>query len=557
MMCKPRRETIDVELGIDYVTYHPLQTDLPVPFPSSYWVIPGRLLAGEYPGAKDAYEASRKLKSLLDSGICQIMNLMQVDETGHQGEPFVPYDDTIADLANRSHCAVTCMRYPIKDLSIPASSRMIDILDTIDRALENRKSTYIHCWGGVGRTGTVVGCFLMRHGLATKDNVIEVVKRLREKDAKAHRSSPETHEQRDFVSSWLEYDKNSPTSLKRYLGCMLGGAIGDALGAPVEFSSLSHIRQKYGPAGITDYDKAYGRIGAITDDTQMTLFTAEGLLRAWTRGTVRGICSIPSVVHHAYVQWVNTQGEQSQSHFNQSQTGFLNHVPELRSRRAPGNSCLSALRKADMGTMESPINDSKGCGGVMRVAPVGLIAENPESAFRLGCEIAAITHGHPLGYLTAGALAAVINSLKIGTPLDESIDLALNLLKRQDTHIECIELIQRAIDLAEESKLEPDAIEALGGGWVAEEALAISLYCSLGAQSDFARGVLAAVNHSGDSDSTGAITGSLLGCMNGVSRIPRRWIEPLELREIIETLGIDLFIEFRSDDKWFERYTGY
>ena len=278
------------------MTYHPLKTSLPVPFPSSYWVIPGRLLAGEYPGGKDAHDASNKLRSLLDSGIYQIINLMEADETGHQGEPFVPYDDRVADLANRSHREVTCLRYPIKDLTVPAPSHMVDILDTIDKALENRTSIYIHCWGGVGRTGTVVGCFLMRHGLADKDNVIECIKWLRGKDPKARRISPETDEQRDFVSSWLAYDKNSPTILKRYLGCMLGGAVGDALGAPVEFQSLSQIRQKYGSAGINDYDEAYGRIGAITDDTQMTLFTAEGLLRAWTRGNLRGICSL-SLIH--------------------------------------------------------------------------------------------------------------------------------------------------------------------------------------------------------------------------------------------------------------------
>jgi ADP-ribosyl-[dinitrogen reductase] hydrolase len=107
----------------------------------------------------------------------------------------------------------------------------------------------------------------------------------------------------------------SPASLKagpalhaRIRGCLLGGAVGDALGAPVEFLSLAEIRRRFGPDGIRDYAHAYGRLGAITDDTQMTLFTAEGLLRAWVRGTVKGLYHPPGVIHHAYLRWLVTQG---------------------------------------------------------------------------------------------------------------------------------------------------------------------------------------------------------------------------------------------------------
>ena len=94
----------------------------------------------------------------------------------------------------------------------------------------------------------------------------------------------------------------------RIRGCLLGGAIGDALGAPVEFMSAAQIRRRFGPDGIGDYAEAYGRRGAITDDTQMTLFTAEGLLRAFVRDTLKGLASFPSVVSHAYLRWLRTQG---------------------------------------------------------------------------------------------------------------------------------------------------------------------------------------------------------------------------------------------------------
>jgi hypothetical protein len=94
----------------------------------------------------------------------------------------------------------------------------------------------------------------------------------------------------------------------RILGCLLGGAVGDALGAPVEFRSLAEIHNRFGPEGVSTFASAYGREGAITDDTQMTLFTAEGLMRAHNRATSKGICSVPDVVWYAYLRWLHTQG---------------------------------------------------------------------------------------------------------------------------------------------------------------------------------------------------------------------------------------------------------
>jgi ADP-ribosylglycohydrolase len=215
-----------------------------------------------------------------------------------------------------------------------------------------------------------------------------------------------------------------------FAGCLLGGAVGDALGAPVEFLDLPAIIRRYGRQGITSYDVAYGRRGAITDDTQMTLFTAEGVLRAIVRLNHKGICHPPSVLHHAYVRWLHTQGERSRSPFAQEKMdGWLVAVQALHARRAPGNTCVSALRAERMGTIEHPLNDSKGCGGVMRVAPIGVVAEDPEAAFRLGCEAAAITHGHPSGYYSAGCLAAILCHLRQGQSLAEAIQGTLQLLK--------------------------------------------------------------------------------------------------------------------------------
>src|SRR5690554_4176315 len=149
-----------------------------------------------------------------------------------------------------------------------------------------------------------------------------------------------------------------------------GGAIGDALGGAVEFIPRAEILQRFGPEGISDYADAYGGKGKITDDTQMTLFTAEGLLGGLMRGVSRGTSSFDHTVANAYLRWLTTQGYSCRATDTQT-TGWLFRQQELHSQRAPGMTCLSALQDYSGEPGIAP-NDSKGCGGVMRVAPVGL-----------------------------------------------------------------------------------------------------------------------------------------------------------------------------------------
>jgi ADP-ribosylglycohydrolase len=316
--------------------------------------------------------------------------------------------------------------------------------------------------------------------------------------------------------------------IEKFAGCLLGGAVGDALGAPIEFSSLADIRGRFGPAGVRGYVSAaknsrqeIGPKGRITDDTQMTMFTAEGLIRAYARWATRGICSPPAVVFHAYIRWLHTQGLHSESSsFDKKDDGWLINVNGLHSQRAPGSTCLSALQRG------RAVKTSKGCGGVMRAAPVGLFYDATE-AFEMGCEVAATTHGHPSGYLAAGYLAAVIANIIAGESVRAAIDSALPFLLAARRHKECLCAINAAVQLAEDRSVRPspETVERLGEGWVAEEALAISLYCALVARANFRRGLLLAVNHSGDSDSTGAITGNILGAHLGKAKIPASWLK--------------------------------
>lgn len=343
------------------------------------------------------------------------------------------------------------------------------------------------------------------------------------------------------------------------LGCLLGGAVGDALGAPVEFLHWAGIERQFGTRGIVDFVPAYGQLGAITDDTQMMLFTAEGLLRAWVRGVSRGVCHPPSVIHHALLRWLLTQGERAATEVGRD--GWLFGERRLWSRRAPGNTCLAALR-ASRRLGEPAGNASKGCGGVMRVAPCAFFP-NP---FAKAADSARLTHGHPTGYLAAGLFADILARLWSGEDsLAAATRTSLAAHGGRPGMEETRRLVGHVLALhAEDMKPTPRRIEQLGGGWVAEEALAIGLWCALSADS-LEEGVIRAVNHGGDSDSTGLIAGHFLGLLHGPEAIPARWLDGLELRDVIERIALDISLvpgAYRSDGSeasraiW-ERYPGW
>lgn len=316
-------------------------------------------------------------------------------------------------------------------------------------------------------------------------------------------------------------------------GCLLGGAIGDALGAPVEFQPIREIRKHHGPSGISGYVHDWrGKIGLITDDTQMTLFTVEGLLRGGDVAAVR----------QAYLRWLDTQDHPAPPPPDRShRTGDLREERWLYSRRAPGDACLSGLHQDFPGPAPlgrpGPVNPgSKGCGTVMRSAPFGLAAPTAAAAFELAAQCAQITHGHPTGYLAAGALAAMIHRLAAGESLAAAVQLALDLLARWPRHEETSAALRAAVVLAAGGEHTPETVESLGGAWVAEEALAIGVYCAL-AEASVERALLLAVNHSGDSDSTGSICGNLLGARYGEAALPAAWLAALEGRATIARLA--------------------
>jgi ADP-ribosylglycohydrolase len=311
------------------------------------------------------------------------------------------------------------------------------------------------------------------------------------------------------------------TERERVRGCLVGGAVGDALGGVIEFLPRREIVQRHGPAGLTTMVS-----NLITDDTQMTLFTAQGLVDASPGAEVRS-------VHQAYLDWLGTQTLPAPP----AGAAGLVAEPWLYARRAPGNACLSGLQHTGNG----PVNpQSKGCGTVMRSAPFGLAGLGPQRAFDLAADCARITHGHPAAAASAGAFAAIVDSLLSGADLQAAVGVAFDLLERVPSSGETVVALRAAVQLAEQGEPSADRVESLGKGWVAEEALAIAVYCALVAEHAW-EGLLLAVNHSGDSDSTGSICGNLLGAERGPQEIPLAWRSQVEGLPTIMALADKLF----------------
>ncbi len=365
------------------------------------------------------------------------------------------------------------------------------------------------------------------------------------------------------VTRKMKAIKAKEVNLDKIRGSLIGGAIGDALGYPVEFLDRQSILSQYGTSGITEYklSRTTGK-ALISDDTQMTLFTANGILVGDTRDCMRGIAADPHVyVQQAYLDWLLTQnedystGKKTKRYNGKCGISWLLDVPELYDRRAPGNTCLSALSYAynnefNKDLIKNPANSSKGCGGIMRVAPLALFYTSVtiDRLDKEGALISAITHGHSLGYMPAAVLTHIINRIVYpGNNVKSLKDIVVEArdtiqgIYSNDEHIgELVSIINKAITLSENTDTDENNIPKLGEGWVAEETLAISIYCSLRYEHDFSAGVIAAVNHNGDSDSTGAVTGNILGAINGYDNIEDKWKNNLELMDVLTEMCVDL-----------------
>ena len=166
-----------------------------LPIDDSYWLIEGQLMAGDYPGAPTEKEARVKLAGLLEIGIRSFIDLTET------ADPLDPYEDLLEEIAEDKGIDVVYKRIPIRDMSIPTKERMAEILDRITSEMDAGRPVFFHCWGGIGRTGTVSGCWLVEKGHAC-DDALAQIKKLREPTPDYWKSSPQTEEQREFIRGW-------------------------------------------------------------------------------------------------------------------------------------------------------------------------------------------------------------------------------------------------------------------------------------------------------------------------------------------------------------------
>lgn len=352
----------------------------------------------------------------------------------------------------------------------------------------------------------------------------------------------------------------------RILGCMVGGAVGDALGYAVEFKQWPQIVSQYGDRGITRYELDNRGLAPISDDTQMALFTANAMLAGMTRSYTHGVAGSPDYYcRFAYNDWLHTQMYPFGTELKTRHSWLLD-VPELYCRRAPGNTCISALM--DMEHNREVNNSSCGCGGVMRTAPVALFSYrhllsrfDTLYADEMAARAARLTHKHPLGFIPSAILNHILMEIlaqnaSTGEQLESIVGVALETLPstvseddNDKTYGELwtkyIERQKLLIDLAmagAHSKMaDQSVIEMIGGGWTGHEALAIAIYSAIKHADSFDDAIISSVNHSGDSDSTGAICGNIMGCLLGRKAIPSYFTDRLELLDVIEEISEDLY----------------
>lgn len=533
------------------------------PLHQSYKVI-DNIYAGEYPGDKNPTVAKEKIDAMHHFGVRHFIDLTEDGELRPYSHLLPP--DT------------TYMRFPIKDLGAPESvGKVLLLIDKINELKRRGGIVYIHCWGGVGRTGTIISCYFADYLdklNCNNDLTAEIViNRMRisfgDMPKAAYRQAPETVAQiefiKKFVATYKEAKKKAGLRRRdRIRGSLIAGAAGDALGYTVEFMKYKTIIATYGYPGITRFELTKQGKALISDDTQMTLFTANGMLMGMTRGATRGIGGAPEkYVIYAYHDWYYTQT--GRNYYEDMKYTWLRDLPQMAHRRAPGITCLDACKA--IGKHKEVRNNSKGCGGIMRVAPMGLfMAVHPfysiEETDEAGAEIAAVTHRHPLGFLPAAMLTHLLRQLVV----TETEEIKRNISEIALESINCLDkiyvgeydkekryltdLTRKAVTLAANGKTDRENIATLGEGWVAEETWAIALYCAVRHIDSMREAIIAAVNHDGDSDSTGSVCGNIMGAIYGYDAIieenlfcpaDKKFKDTLELHDIILAIADDLY----------------
>jgi ADP-ribosylglycohydrolase len=305
--------------------------------------------------------------------------------------------------------------------------------------------------------------------------------------------------------------------LDKFLGCMYGLAIGDAIGFPVEFMNLGQIKEKFGEQGVTGFEHAWNfPKGTYSDDTQMSIAVANGILSA---GNANDLESVMKNIGQEFIKWYNS--------------------PE--NNRAPGETCAIGCENLQKGMhwRESGVNESKGCGAAMRTAPIGLFYSDIEKVKEVAYASSVCTHAHPTGVASGVATACLVHLALHRCRPESMLDKLFLHTDKYDVYREFRRAIEEVNDVL---SLEPEkAIPEIGQGWIGEEAVGIALYSFLKSPDDYRKTVLTAANITGDSDSTACIAGAISGAYNGIANLPEKWVREIENSELLKEIAEQLY----------------
>ena len=435
---------------------------------------------------------------------------------------------------------------PIRDGGVPCAAferRWIWAGLRLRQWLRAGRRVLIHCKGGQGRAGTLAARLLAELGVPAADALTQV---------RARRAGAiENERQEQHVLNTRPIVAAEDRWRSRVAGCLLGGALGDALGYRVEFDGVQAIVDAHGPAGVSD--PRTGDKAVVSDDTQMTLFTLEGLLRAAGEGQ-----PLRAAMERAYLDWHDTQHAGGLG--TVAPPTRLRDFAVLHARRAPGLTCLDALAALAAGRTGNARNHSKGCGSVMRAAPFGCWPREttPAQAFARAADCAAITHAHPTALDAAGALAHLVADLVAGRTLAQALDALVAALAPGSETARALALARELAGRDGHADLRlPGRAKLIDGlcvdpapkmdsrGWVAEEALAVAVFASLAGR-DATDALRIAANHAGDSDSTAAVCGNLVGALGGIEALELSDLRALDVLPAVEWLLARTFAQPRT-----------
>jgi len=399
----------------------------------------------------------------------------------------------------------------IRDAGVPKSHAAVaDLVTAVDSRVRDGKRVVIHCAGGIGRSGVIGGCLLVRQGLTTD----EVFAALRVRSDKC----PETEPQRQYIRDFAR----RPSRASRIRGAVLGAAIGDAMGHPTEFLDMPAIHQRFGPDGVRGFELWWERDGArfapYTDDTQMAEVVLATLIDARTGN--HGLDAAMQQMARGFVTWAEApQG----------------------GHRAPGNACLAGCRALASGAPWDEAGGAKagGCGSVMRAYPFGLLFADDAQAEEWAVAHSKPTHRDPIALAACAAMAVAMVRIMADRPVNEVLAAMVDAAARYSS--ETSDMIACAIEEAR-AGVGPEVTLDRLRAWAAHEAIAAAAYLFCRHSDDVEAAILEGANTPGDSDSIATLAGALVGARGGVNALSGAWVRDVERSSELSALA------FAADD---------